>query len=163
MAKLKITNIKQVQTALRAKIRKELRKKQVSKGVATIVVEAIQNGDFGNPSEPYREWRRMNDGINKTDPKYRRRKINITFTGELLKDLIRNAKASFSDTKSEYIIEHSDKMHKPYRTKSGKTKKVSYKDMSRGIQKYYPYLTFSSKTKEKVLKFIKNKVFKNLK
>jgi len=166
MAKLKITNLKQVQTSLRLKIRKELRSKDVAKGVAEIVVGEIQDGDFGRPSESYREWREMNDGLNNTDKKYDRDKINITFTGELLKDLIKNVKASFSGSKSEYVLEHTDGTHKSYKTKSGKTKRSSYKDISKGVQKYYPYLKFSDKTQSKVIKFIKDKVtksFKNLK
>ncbi len=163
MAKLKVLNLKQVQTSIRKKITKELRSKEVRNGVAEIVVNEIKDGDFGRPSESYREWREMNDGLNKTDKKYSRDKINITFTGDLLKDLISNIKAKFGDGKSEFILEHSDKMHKAYRTKSGKTKKSSYKDISKGVQKYYPYLKFSSKTQSKVIKFIRDKVFKNLK
>ena len=163
MAKLKVKNLKQVQTSLRMKIRKELRSKDVAKGVAEVVVGEIQDGDFGRPSEPYRDWREMNDDLNDTDPKYEIDKINITFTGELLKDLIKNVKASFSGNKSEYVLEHTDGTHKAYKTKSGKTKRSSYKDISKGVQKYYPYLKFSSKTQSKVIKFIRDKVFKNLK
>jgi hypothetical protein len=163
MAKLKILNLKQVQTSLRKQITKELRSKEIRTGVAEIVVNEIQDGDFGSPSEPYRDWRSMNDGINKTDPKYNRNKINITFTGELLRDLIKNIKAKFSSGNATFILEHSDKKHKPYKTKAGKTKQSSYKDISKGVQKYYPYLKFSSKTQSKVIKFIRDKVFKNLK
>ena len=83
MAKLKVKNLKKIATSLRFKIRQELRSKEVSKGVAEIVVGEIQDGDFGAPSDKYRDWRSMNDGLNVTDPKYSRDKINITFTGEL--------------------------------------------------------------------------------
>lgn len=163
MAKLKIMNLKQVQTAFRKKIIKELRSKEIRIGVAEIVVDEIQDGDFGRPSEPYREWREMNDGINKTSPKYNRDKINITFTGELLKDLVKNIKAKFSSGNTSYVLEHSDKQHKSYKTKSGKTKQSSYRDISKGVQKNYEYLKFSDKTQSKVIKFIRDKIFKNLK
>ena len=81
----------------------------------------------------------------------------------MLKDLIKNIKAKFSSGNATFILEHSDKQHKPYKTKTGKTKQSSYKDISKGVQKYYPYLKFSSKTQSKVIKFIRDKVFKNLK
>ena len=51
MAKLKIMNLKQVQTAFRKKIIKELRSKEIRIGVAEIIVDEIQDGDFGRPSE----------------------------------------------------------------------------------------------------------------
>jgi hypothetical protein len=162
MAKLKVKNLKQVQTSLRMKIRKELRKKDVSKGVAEIVVGEIQDGDFGRPSDSYYDWRETNDSRNKTHKKYDRDKINITFTGELLKDLIKNVKASFSGSKSEYVLEHSDGMHKAYKTSKGKTKRSTYKKISEGVQRYYPYLTFSDKTQSKVIKFIRKEVISKL-
>lgn len=163
MAKLRITNLKQVQTSLRKKITKEMRKPEIRKGVAEIVVDEIKNADYGNPSDGYYEWRRLNDGLNKTDPKYNRNKINITFTGELLTDLIKNIRAKFSKGNATYIIEHSDKTHKPYKTQKGKTSRSSYKDISKGVQRYYQYLKFSDKTQSKVIKFIRDRVFKNLK
>ena len=163
MAKLNVTNLKEVETSLRLKITKELRSKEIRNGVAEIIVKEIQDGDFGAPSESYRDWREMNDGINQTDKKYDIGKINITFTGELLKDLIKNVRASFRAGKASYILEHSDNLHKPYKTKKGKTKSSSYKDISSGLQRYYPYLKFSDKTQSKVIKFIRDKIFKNLK
>jgi hypothetical protein len=163
MAVLKVKNLKQVQNQIRRRITKQLRTKSMRDGVGQIVADEIQDSDFGRPSDSYYDWRSDNDGLNATHKKYDRDKINITFTGALLKDLATNVKLNSTAGKAEYVIEHSDKLHKAYKTKSGKTKRVSFATISEGVSKYYAYLTFSSKSKKKVLKFIKDNLFKQLK
>jgi hypothetical protein len=163
MARLKVKNMKNIQTKVRKKIRSVLKLKAIRNGVGDIVVDAIQDGSFGSPSDKYRAWRSRNDSLNKTHGKYDKDNINITFTGELLKDLRNNVKADFDGSKSSYIIEHSDGSHKPYKTKGGKTKSVTYKKISKGLQKLYPYLTFHRGTQANILKFIKTELFKRIK
>jgi hypothetical protein len=163
MAKLKIKNLKQVQNKIRKDLTKSLRAKSMRDGVGQIVADDIQDSDYGRPSDSYRDWREMNEGLNKTHSKYNTDKINITFTGALLKDLASNVKLSLTGGKAEYVIEQSDKMHKPYKTKKGKTKSASFKTIGEGVSRYYKYLTFSSKSKKKVLKFIKDNLFNKLK
>jgi len=163
MAKLKVKNLKQVQNKIRRDLTKNLRAKSMRDGVGKIVVDDIRDSDFGRPSDSYRQWREENDGLNTTHKKYDRDKINITFTGELLDDLQKNVKLDSSNGKAEYVIEHSDKLHKSYKTQSGKTKRATFKKISEGVSRYYEYLTFSSTSKKKVLKFIKDNLLKSLK
>lgn len=163
MAKLRITNLKQVQTSIRKKITKQLRTEEIRTGVAEIVVKEIRDGDFGRPSDSYRDWREENEGRNDTHKKYNIDKINITFTGELLEDLIDNTRANFKDGKAQFVLEHSDKLHKAYKLKKGKTKRAKYSDISAGVSKVYDYLKFSDKTQGKVIEFIRKKILKNLK
>jgi hypothetical protein len=186
MATLKITNLNRVKTAVRKKIITQLRTPAIRKGVAEVVVKEIKATKFGSPSAKYKKWRMKNGRYNKLDPEYKLNKINITFTGELLQDLITNAKAQFSDGRANIFLEHSNKKHKKYKTsrgdlstskrkrtykqiknyKKGKTAKgnrSTYQEISDGVSKYYDYLKFSSKTKSKVIKFIKDNLFKNLK
>jgi hypothetical protein len=204
MAKLKIMNLKQVQTALRKKITKQLRSPEVRKGVAEIIVSDIKDSNLGTPAKFTKEMREYLEPYNTTDPKYRRGKISANFTGELLQDLINNVKAKFGSGKSSFVIEHSNKSHKPYKQpsdgngkgvqvtslKSRKTRdtrdrfskntftntsakgrkttravKVPYKFISTQLIKRlgYDYLKFSSETESKVIKFIRDKIFKNLK
>jgi len=191
MAKLKILNLKKVQTSLRKQITKELRSKEIRTGVAEIIVSDIKDSNLGTPAKFTKEMREYLEQFNKTDPKYRRGKISANFTGELLQDLISNVKAKFGNGLATFVLEHSDKDHSPYKQGKGKSKfskkktfketrfdkksgsfkqvnkavKVPYSFISTMIIKKhgYDYLKFSDKTQSKVIKFIRDKVFKNLK
>ena len=122
MAKLKILNLKKVQTSIRKKITKQLRSKDVRQGVAEIVVDDIKDSNLGAPAEFTKDMRQYLEQFNRTDPKYRRGKISANFTGELLQDLINNVKAKFSGGSSTFVLEHSDKGHSPYKQGKGKNK-----------------------------------------
>jgi len=166
MAKLKITNLKQIQTKLRFKVTKALRDPEIRKGVAEIVVSEIQK-DSSPAGKVTQKWREYLEQGNTTDEAYERSKINITFTGDLLRDLITNVKAKFGSGKSEYIIEHSKNKHKKYKKPNGKLSKGKPKTMQE-ISGYvqdlgYDYLKFSDNTQSKVIKFVRDKVFKNIK
>ena len=204
MAKLKILNLKKVQTSLRKQITKELRSKEIRTGVAEIIVSDIKDSNLGTPAKFTKEMREYLEPYNKTDSKYRRGKISANFTGELLQDLINNVKAKFGNGLAIFVLEHSAKGHKPYKQpsdgagkgvdvtslKSRKTRdtrdrfsknkftttsakgrktnravKVPYSFISTMIIKKhgYDYLKFSDKTQSKVIKFIRDKVFKNIK
>ena len=78
MAIIKVKNLKKIQLQIRKKITQALRTKEMRSGVGNVVVEEIRKGDFGAPSEGYRQWREENDGLNTTHPKYERNKINKT-------------------------------------------------------------------------------------
>ena len=166
MAKLRIKNLRQVQTAIRKEITKGLRDPEIRKGVGEIVVEEIQANPVPVTSKVTKAWRKYLEQGNKTDSKYRRSQINITFTGELLEDLKNNVKARFGGGKAEYVIEQSNKKHRKYKSPSGKPLKgarQSYKNISEFIiKKGYNYLTFSSKSKKRVINFIRERLFKNL-
>jgi len=160
MATLKVTNLNKVKLAVRKRITTQLRTPAIRKGVAMVVVKEIKKTKYGSPSAKYREWRRKNGRYNKLDPKYKLNKINITFTGELLQDLINNVKAKFGDGRADIVLEHSNKTHKKYKIsrgdlstskkkrtysqiknyKKGKTakgKRSTYQDISDGVSKYY--------------------------
>ena len=163
MAKLRVKNLKQVQNKLRRSLLKPLRAKATREGVGSIVVDGIRESDYGRPSESYREWREDNEGLNKTHKQYNIDKINITFTGALLDDLQKNVVLDSSDGATSYVIEQSEKLHRGYRTKKGKTKRSTFKKIGEGVSKYYEYLTFNSKSKKKVLAFIRKQIEKSLK
>ena len=166
MAKLKIKNLKQVQTSIRKEITKGLRDKEIREGVGEIVVDQIQSEPTPVSSKATIAWRKYLEQSNSTSSRYRRSQINITFTGELLEDLKNNVKARFGSGKAEYVIEQSNKKHRKYKTPSGrpvKGQRQSYKDISDFIiAKGYNYLTFSSQSKKRVIEFIRIRLFKNL-
>lgn len=164
MAKVKVTNLRKVNTAIRKKITKAARDKEVREAVGEAVVTGIQETRFSAPSMRTLEWRKRYDKLNKTDKAYKRSKINITFTGELLNDLKNNVKVSSTTGAILYIIEHSKKLHKKYQ---GVTKKIgsrsSYSDISKGIQSHgHNYLEFSPKTLKRVLKEFRKAIFGKL-
>ena len=189
MAKLKVKNLKQVQNSIRKDLTKILREKSVRQGVAEIVVNEIRSTKFGTAHKFTVKMREYLKQFNKVHEKFKMNDIRITFTGELLNDLIKNIKASFNKGTVDYVIEHSDKMHKVYRQASNskkkkievtslKTKKtrdvrdfsskqkpVSYKTISENIihKNGYDYLKFSESTKEKVIEFIRKTLFNKLK
>jgi len=167
MAKLEILNVKKVQTQIRQDIRKILRDKETRNGVGEIVVNGIRDTKFASAKKATKEWRKYLEKGNPTHEKYSRDKINITFTGELLNDLIKNVKAAFSGSKSEYVIEHSEKLHKKYKKPNGKPTKgkaQKYKAIQDFVEKLgYKYMVFSDKSKNNVLEFIRKKIIKTLK
>lgn len=167
MAKLKITNLKQVQTKIRQDLTKILRSKEVRQTVGEIVVSQIQEEITPVTSEKTIAMRKYYEKKNKTSAKYMREFINITFTGELLNDLMKNVKARFTGGNSDYVIEHSDKTHKKYKKPNGKTTGGSpkkYKEIQGYLEKLgYDYLKFSDKSKERVIEFIKKSLFDGIK
>ena len=167
MAKLKVKNLKQVTSSVRKFITKELRSKEIRQGVGEIVVKSIRAQRFRSLSsdESYYKWRKIYDNpkLNKTHPTYKRSKINITFTGELLEDLQKNVRANSTSGRFIYVIEHSDKLHKKYNGVSGKIgSRSKYSDISDGIiNKWgYNYLKFDDKTLAKVLSFVNKEIVK---
>lgn len=163
MAKLRVKNLSQVQNKIRRNLTSSLRKKTMRDGVGKIIVDEIRESDFGRPSDRYRDWREDNQSLNNTHKKYEIDKINITFTGELLDDLQKNVKLNSTTGNAEYVLEHTNKMHKAYKTQKGKTKRTTFKKISEGVLRYYKYMTFSSKSKKKVLQFIKENLLKDIK
>ena len=166
MAKLKIKNLRQVKTSIRKEITKGLRDKKIREGVGEIIVDQIQGEPVPVTSKVTTAWRKYLEKGNTPSSRYSRSQINITFTGDLLKDLKNNVKARFGAGKAEYVIEQSNKKHKKYKTPDGKPIKgdrQSYKDISDFIIKRgYNYLTFSSQSKKRVIEFIRERLFKNL-
>jgi hypothetical protein len=115
MAKIKVKNLNKVQSSLRKKIRKALRSPNIREGVGEIVVDQIQDDSVPVQSEATIAWRKYYEKANETSPRYNRSKINFTFTGDLLKDLMKNVKARFDLNRAEFIIEQSNKKHKKYK------------------------------------------------
>lgn len=167
MAKLRVKNLNKVRTNIRKRVTKALRDKSIREGVGEIVVDQIQKEPVPVTSEATKSWRKYLEKNNPTSIRYNRRFINITFTGELLKDLMKNVKAKFSKGSVEYVIEHSDKKHKKYKKPNGRPLKgtrKSYSEISDFIiDKGYDYLTFSEKSKTRVIRFIRDKVGKLIK
>lgn len=167
MATLKVTNLSRVKTNVRKQITKSLRDESFRRGVGEIVTDQIQNEKIPVSSKATRAWRKYLEKGNKPlDPNYDPDFINITFTGEQLKDLRQNVKARLGNTRAEFVIEHSNKKHKKYKKPNGKVTQGSvktYKQISQFIiAKGYNYLRFSRKSKERVTEFIKERLFEIL-
>lgn len=166
MAVIRIKNLKQVQTAIRKEITKGLRAPEIRNGVGEIVVDQIQKEPIPVRSKATIAWRKYLEKGNKTSSRYSRGRINITFTGELLNDLKNNVKARFGAGKAEFVISQSKKKHKKYKKPDGKPVKgvaQSYEAIGDFLAaKGYNYLTFSSKSKKRVIQFIREKLFKNI-
>ena len=182
MTKLRITNLKQVQTSIRKEVIKAIRDKNTLKEVGEVVVEEIRNNPMGKAGETTRAFRQFFEQFNKTHQKYKRSDINITFTGELLNDLKKNILGRFGQSKAEYVIEHSNKNHENYKSggafkdkkvevtslKTRKTRKVtqkkSYKYISKQIiKKGYDYFNLSKRSETRVLEVVKKAILKRIK
>jgi len=186
MAKVKTKGLlelrKKLNSVFKIAINKSLRDKKLRDDVGKAIVENIRN----NPNRTWlasqvtKEFREYFEQFNTTHPDYRRSKINITFTGELLNDLARNVKADTNNL--ALIIEHSNKSHKNYKSgglfkpksvqvtslKSKKTRNVvqkkTHKEISGYVQdKGYDYLQIDDKTTKIITELIRTTVFKYLK
>jgi hypothetical protein len=173
MAKIKVTNLKNVTSAIKKEIIKASRDKSIRSGIGDIIVEDIQNNPVRSLSsnEPYYKFRQRIK--NKKDGKYNINNLNFTIKGSLMKDLRSNVRVNTTNSSINYVIEHSDKSHTGYsvkktkraNSKAYKTPSASFKDIQKGlasIKPSYNYLKFSSKMLAKLDKFIKNKLIKLL-
>lgn len=163
MASVTVKNLSNVKKAvtknLRVKINRIFSDKQVRLDIGQIVKQDIQSTNFGSAGPVTQAYRRYFEQYNATDPTYNRSKINITFTGELLEDLAKNVKGS--PTTKQFIIEHSNKLHKKYSKKKGKTKgaRVTYSFISEQIYRLgYRYLIFSNRAKAQLTKVVRKKL-----
>tara|TARA_R110002096_G_scaffold34017_4_gene97576 strand:- start:2157 stop:2663 length:507 start_codon:yes stop_codon:yes gene_type:complete len=166
MAKVRITNLKQLNSSLRKKILLAVQDKKVTKSVGETIVTDIQKNKTSASAATQKTRKYLEKG-NKTDKAYSRSKINVTFTGELLKDLIKNIRGNFTGAKAVYTIEHTENgKHKKYKTPKGKLigKTTKTYDEIQGYLKDmgYDYLVFSEKAKKEVIKLIRNKILKKL-
>ena len=164
MAKLKIKNLKNVQSAIKKSIIRSAR--GLKKGVAETVVDQIRKESTSAASSTIEARKYLEKG-NRTHPEYNRGNINITFTGEQLDDLKKKPTVDTTGGKVEYVIEHTGGKHKKYKKANGKPMKGSakkYTDIQGYLEKLgYNYMTFSSKSKKRVIEFIRTNIFKNLK
>jgi len=167
MATLKVKNLKNVERAitrnLRVKVNKIFRDKSLRSDIGDIVAADIKKQSLGTPAPATLRWRKLYQQYNKTDPKYKQNKINITFTGELLKDLSNNVKAI--PTKKSFEIKQSEKLHKKYKGKSkliGK-KRSKYSDIQDGLESLgYDYLNIRDKAKSDITKKVRQRLFELL-
>jgi len=189
MTTLKIKNLnsvlKAVQRELRINVNKLFSDSKIKADVGEIVVKNIKKRDFGDPAEFTLAMREYYEQFNKTDPSYKRNKINIAFTGELLEDLKNNVKGS--PTEKSFIVQQSEKTHSQYKD-NPKTKKrafkkkthkvtsrtgkvsnrqtrVPYRFISTQLTKRlgYDYLDIPNSTRDEITSLIKVKLFKLLK
>jgi hypothetical protein len=188
---IKVNGLTKLRNVLKRKfkiiINKTLRDKALRLRVGKIVEQDIRDNFNETPAEFTKDMRAYLEQFNKTHPDYRRSKINITFTGELLDDLAKNVKAD--TTKLAFIIEHSNKKHKAYKQasqtkrgrkvtvtslKSRKTRDVrdtfskqerkTHKEISEHIinDHGYDYLKISDKAEKDILKLIRNTILDNV-
>lgn len=176
MAKLRVKNLKKVQTQIRKKFTKALRQKDIQKEVGKIIVDDIQDNSVGKASAATKAWRRYYEPANKPlDPKYDIDEINFTFTGKLMNDLRNNVVTDFKSGQISYVIEHSNKKYPSYKKPKRKTrrkkgskkpkasKRFTFKSLYEQIRSLdfsYDYLIFSNEVKADILKFIRKKLSK---
>jgi hypothetical protein len=152
-------------------INKTLRDKQLRQKIGEIVESDIRETFKAIPAPATKQIREYYEKYNPTHPAYSRNKINITFTGELLRDLITNVKAD--TTRIAFIVEHSNKKHKLYKLspKSDLKRKVNRKPRTRAtyreIQGYlaklgYDYLEITPTAADKITDTLREVLLKNV-
>lgn len=184
MANITITGMSALRRKLNSKakvvINKTIRDKKLRMKIGEIVAQDIRD-NFDEPASDITEaFRQFFEQYNKTHPDYRRDKINITFTGDLLKDLATNVKADTINL--GFIVQHSKKPHKNYKSggtfsaktvqvtslKSKKTRNVTQKRTHREISKDiidrgYDYLHVTDSAKDKIIKLMRNEIIDKIK
>lgn len=176
MAKLRVTNLKQVRATLRKKLTANLRSKEVRETVGAIVVEDIKNIAYPVTSEATLAWRKYYEQTNPTDSSYRRSMLNTTFTGMLLNDLMTNVRVSLRKGIADFVIAQSNKKHPLYKLKRKKRgakprkprTRQSYSQIGAWVRdamstRGYNYLDVKDGTKGKVIAYIKGQLLKKFK
>lgn len=169
MAKVKVKGIQELARKLNANLRiatnKLFRDKGIREKIGSIVVSDIKkNVSFGSPAKSTIKTRKYLEKFNTTDSAYSRNKLNAVFTGELLKDLQNNVIGNTNDL--EFIVEHSDKKHKKYKSKNGSFgKSIAFDKLSSILidDLGYDYLQLTDKAKKKIANLIRDRFFDLLK
>ena len=168
MATVKVRNIKSVESKIRSRLRilvnKMFRNKPLMNKIGLLIAKSIKDSVYGRASKSWEDRKEVLSQYNKTDPKSDSRVINITFTGAQLNDLATNVKAD--TTKKQYIIEHSDKIHKGYNlARGGKSKGIPFKEIADNLinKLGYDYLQFDEKTQKIITKIVKDELVRLIK
>jgi hypothetical protein len=187
MAKVRIIGLDKIRSRVEAKLKiainRALRDKNLRDTVGLIIEKDIR-ANYNKKASPVTEsFREFFEQFNETHPDYRRSKINITFTGELLRDLAKNVKADTVNL--ALVIEHSEKKHKPYasgeKRKRGKKKisvtslksrkerevgaafseqKLTNKEISEFVLKKHDYMNVTREAEVEIVKEIKMVLFR---
>jgi hypothetical protein len=166
MAKVKVKGFKELRNLVgrRAKIaiNKTIRDKTLRDKIGVLIVDYIRNNFSEVPAPATIAIRQYLEQFNTTHPTYKRRKINVTFSGALLDDLKNNVKAD--TTQLAIVIEHSQKKHPGYKTGSGKTKRVSFSLINQYLvnDMNYDYIKVDDKTKDKIVKLIRKEILNSI-
>jgi len=184
MATVEIKGIKELtkrfKLGAKIAISKTLRSKDLRNSIGNVVENDIRKNFNEKASSVTQSFREYFEQFNSTHPDYKRSKINITFTGDLLRDLATNVK--FNVPKGLLVIAHSDKKHKrlndPAKTFSSKTAEVSslktkkvrkvtiaasHKDISKAIQKRgFDYIKITPDAERQIIVLIQKTLLNNL-
>jgi hypothetical protein len=172
-----------VEANLKIAINRALRDKNLRDKVGLIIEKDIRANYSKKASPATESFRKFFEQFNETHPDYRRSKINITLTGELLKDLAKNVKADTVNL--ALVVEHSEKKHRPYasgeKKKRGKKKisvtslrskkerevgmafsekKLTNKEISEFVLKKHNYMKVTKEAEVKIVKEIKTVLFR---
>lgn len=168
MPKIKLKNIENVAKALNRSLRIELNKlfrdKQLRLDVGDILIKDIKdNFNLRNAAPATVRTRRYLERYNSTDSQYDRNRIKALFSGALLNDLAKNVKGF--PTKSTFEISHSKKKHPGYKTANGKTKKISYEQLSEYLINDYNinYFVLTEKAQKDIANLIIDRFSKLIK
>jgi hypothetical protein len=166
--RLKLKNLDEINGVIEKKVRGTIKNKETTKQVAKIVSDGVKERKISVKSKVTLAWRRYLERGNKTDEKYSRTRINFTFTGDLLKDLINNAKLKINKKGAEYTIQNSKGIHKKYRKPDGKPlkgKAVSFKQINNYLNSlgYYYLQKVSKKNTKKIIKYLRKEIMRRFK
>lgn len=167
MARIKIKGIdalrKRIDAKLLTTVNQTLRDKDLRKDIGVAVKKDIQDKTWRSAKRSTQKTRAYLERFNKTDRKYNRSNINVTFTGKLLNDLANNVIAN--TVKSWFIIQQSDKRHPPYRTANGRLRNSpTFKKLKDYLKdKDLDYLKFTLVLKKKIGIKVVNKLKKAFK
>jgi len=165
MARLILTNLKEITVDLRKRITEILRDPSVRSGLGEILVDYIRTQSFGSPAPSTAKIRKYLERYNKVDKDYNSGKIKAIFTGELLNDLAGNVKANFKGGKATFEFAQSNKKHKKYQ---GKKKKIgstrsAYSAIQSGLESLgYDYIEVDDATIDKMTQFIQDTLLRKL-
>ena len=139
--KFKVKNLEQVKKKIQGDISKELKKEKLRRGMAQIYVDYIRSRKNLKAKKATQSIRKYLEKFNSTHPEYRRDLVRFTFTGDLLKDLVKSVRIRRSRENVDIILEHSSKQHRAYKT-AGRRRKRSGKGVkTHSYQKIYEFIS----------------------
>lgn len=119
--------VKLTKAQLRRRLKQIVRDKETRLAIGQVVIDDISKRTFRRikSNESYFKFRERVQG---KSPKYKRGKLNLFLTGQLMEDLKNNTRVKFEKARALFEFQNSNKRRKPYRvtqeytTKRGKKK-----------------------------------------
>ena len=166
--RIRLKNLGELNKIIAKRVESVVKNKETGKQITKIVTDGVKERRISVKSKATLAWRRYFEKGNKTDSKYNRDRINFTFTGDLMRDLINNVKYKSGKSRGVYTIEQSKSLHKKMKKPDGtpvKGSAKSYKQINTYLNKlgYFYLHKVNKKNTKRIVRYLRREILRRFK